>query len=96
LDDYHNLTNVRAGKGDPCRLIGMTLTEIANFPDNNAMLARETALANEGIGGWRLPTDAENIAFAPAGSTTTVVMIQNWNYSLGVTVRCVRQNGNIK
>ena len=65
----HNLANVRAGMGDPCRLVGMTLAEIAGFVDNNAMLARETALKNSGAGGWRLPKRTEDQTFLANAST---------------------------
>jgi hypothetical protein len=46
---YHHKTNVLAGKGDPCKLVGLTITQIrAGTVDN---------------GDWRLPTDVENGAY---------------------------------
>jgi hypothetical protein len=46
---YHHKTNVLAGKGDPCKLVGMTVTDIRNgATDNHA---------------WRLPTNKENQDF---------------------------------
>ena len=69
LDIYHNLDSIKIGKGDPCRLIGMTADEIRNFSTNTQLYAREEALATtlgpDGypIGGWRLPTALENERF---------------------------------
>jgi uncharacterized protein (TIGR02145 family) len=52
---WHNSTNVPLGKGDPCRLVGLTAAQVkAGSIDS---------------GQYRLPTDAENQAFL--GSTTS-------------------------
>ncbi|MDR1671713.1 MAG: hypothetical protein LBR57_04260, partial [Alistipes sp.] len=52
---YHNSTNVPLGKGDPCRLVGLTVAQIkAGSIDS---------------GQYRLPTRAENQAFV--GSTSS-------------------------
>jgi hypothetical protein len=45
---YHTKDNVLAGRGDPCKLVGLTITQI-----------RAGAVDN---GKFRLPTNAENIA----------------------------------
>ena len=64
VNSYHNLTNIKLGKGDPCRLIGMEVNEILGFPDDAALYAREAALKATGEGGWRLPTPMENLRFS--------------------------------
>jgi hypothetical protein len=61
-DSYHNLANVQKGKGDPCRLIGMTANEISSFTTDAQLYAREAELAATGEGGWRMPTNDENKA----------------------------------
>jgi hypothetical protein len=46
---YHNLANIKAGKGDPCKLIGLTVAQIkAGQIDSKA---------------WRLPTMEDNQKF---------------------------------
>jgi hypothetical protein len=54
---YHNAANVKAGKGDPCRLVGLDLDKIKKTD--------ATALTTADIdnGKWRLPTAEENKAF---------------------------------
>jgi hypothetical protein len=76
LNTYHNLANIRAGKGDPCRLVGMLLYEIAGFADDNALYTREAELKAQGIGGWRLPTNLENQRFS--GQSGNVSTTQHW------------------
>ncbi len=50
----HTLANVQGGWGDPCKLVGLTVSDIANGVfDNNT---------------YRLPTDAENAASYGAGT----------------------------
>lgn len=60
---YHNVTNVRLGKGDPCRLVGLDLAAVA---------AGGTDIDN---GLWRLPTVAENEALAATASWAQVTDI---------------------
>jgi hypothetical protein len=49
VDAYHHKTNVLAGRGDPCKLVGLTITQIrAGTIDN---------------GKYRLPTHADNVTF---------------------------------
>jgi hypothetical protein len=55
---YHNATNIRAGKGDPCRLAGFDMTYFNSLSNNN-----KTAYLNSYDSGWRLPTRPENRAF---------------------------------
>lgn len=55
IDDYyHSGANVKAGKGDPCRLVGLTGAAIRN------MSAEEIDRYNSG---WRTPTIEENADF---------------------------------
>jgi len=60
--DYHNPANVKAGKGDPCRLVGLSLERISATPAEGLMID------NIDNGAWRLPTLAENAAFAASTS----------------------------
>ena len=56
----HTLANLRAGKGDPCRLVGYTQTEIRNAiatTNSSNAYAPDNKL-------WRLPTGNEFIAYA--------------------------------
>jgi hypothetical protein len=52
---YHTLANVKEGKGDPCRLVGMTVNQIQSLTSDAQLYALER--------GWRLPTLEENVAF---------------------------------
>ncbi len=74
---YTSLANVLAGKGDPCRLVGLTVAQIRSAtPDQWA-----TYMANSQ---WRMPTDADNQAFSgnhpvnSAYNTTTVSSTGSW------------------
>ncbi len=60
--NYHTLANVRDGKGDPCRLVGLDLADIVNNND---------AQYDNGI--WRLPTNDENGTFAASYSEWKMV-----------------------
>lgn len=53
--NYHTGANVKAGKGDPCKLVGLTGTQIRGMSD-----AAIEAHNSE----WRLPTDVENTQYA--------------------------------
>jgi hypothetical protein len=55
---YHTAANVKAGKGDPCRLVGLDLNHIATTDASALTPAR----IDNGI--WRLPTHEENEDFA--------------------------------
>lgn len=55
---YHTAANVKAGKGDPCRLAGLDLAKIAETAAGSLTL---TDIDN---GTWRLPTAEENDTFA--------------------------------
>ena len=57
-DDYHTVANVMAGKGDPCRLVGLNLTVI-----RDKSIANTLTYADIDNGIWRLPTLQENIWF---------------------------------
>jgi uncharacterized protein (TIGR02145 family) len=62
--NYHNVANLTAGKGDPCKLVGLTVAQIktnlnsGNVPDS----------------GWRLPSPRENHSFVgdPAWNSETL------------------------
>ena len=64
---YHTLANVRAGRGDPCRLVGLNLADIANPSNPNPVI-------DNGI--WRLPAVAENQNFT--GQTGLISFTQHW------------------
>ncbi|MDR2968780.1 MAG: fibronectin type III domain-containing protein [Tannerellaceae bacterium] len=67
-DGYHTIDNVKAGKGDPCRLVGLDLEKIK---DTNANSLTNSDIDN---GTWRLPTNDENEAFSGyTGTTNTTV-----------------------
>lgn len=53
--NYHTVSNVRVGKGDPCKLAGLTLSQIRSGVIDNYK--------------WRMPTRDENVAFIGTKST---------------------------
>jgi hypothetical protein len=53
-DTYHTLANVKAGKGDPCKLVGLTVAQI------------QAGVYDSGL--YRLPTNAENQTFFGSSS----------------------------
>jgi hypothetical protein len=55
---YHNKENVKAGKGDPCRLVGLDLAKIKDTA------VEELTDADIDNGVWRLPTPIENQSFS--------------------------------
>jgi hypothetical protein len=64
-----NYANVQAGKGDPCKLIGLTVAELRGITNDSDL----TALLNsrgDDYKGWRLPTRDENCIFTD-GTTST-------------------------
>jgi hypothetical protein len=69
-DAYHNIPNVKAGKGDPCRLVELDLDKIKKTDASK--------LTTEDIdnGKWRLPTVDENKAFA--GREVTATYSAHW------------------
>jgi hypothetical protein len=71
-DTYHTLANVRQGRGDICRLAGMTVADINAMSTDADLYAKEAALAAQGIGGWRLPSKAENDAFISDAFTPSI------------------------
>jgi hypothetical protein len=56
-DSYHTIANVKAGKGDPCRLVGMDLNYIKTTSEGSL------TYADIDNGRWRLPTLQDNIWF---------------------------------
>jgi hypothetical protein len=70
---YHTGANIKAGKGDICKLAGLTSAE--------AQAMSVEALANYDSD-WRLPTNAENGTFVGTASSitsTTFSTYANWN-----------------
>ena len=55
IENFHSGPNVKSGMGDPCRLVGLDLDEMTH-PNNFTPVVEN--------GRWRLPTVAENMAFA--------------------------------
>ena len=82
-NDYHHLANVLQGKGDPCRLVGMTVSEIIQFADDEALYAREEALKSAGIGGWRLPTVLDNQRFIDIDPIPSGYTLHFWGNASG-------------
>jgi hypothetical protein len=67
--DPTNYTNTRAGKGDPCKLIGLTVAQLRGMASD----ANLTALLDgrpEDYKNWRMPTRNENCIFTD-GTTST-------------------------
>jgi len=62
---YHTAVNVKAGRGDPCRLIGLDLENIKN------KTAAQLTNAEIDNGLWRLPTALENQNFSGYSSDQT-------------------------
>ncbi len=60
--DYHNVTNLKIGRGDPCQLVGLTAKEIRDALANGTF----DALANGRIPeykGWVTPSFEQNTTF---------------------------------
>jgi uncharacterized protein (TIGR02145 family) len=57
--NYHNGANLRAGKGDPCKLAGINMTEFNTLGSEQDKID----YLNTYNSGWRLPTLEENRAF---------------------------------
>lgn len=58
----HTVANLRIGKGDPCRLVGFTQSDIRTMLANNQIPDNHT---------WRLPTNDENSVFGASNSGWT-------------------------
>jgi hypothetical protein len=54
---YHTAANIAKGKGDPCKLAGLTVTEIQAGKIDNGL--------------WRLPTHSENMAFSGGANSSS-------------------------
>jgi len=80
-DAYHNLVNVKAGKGDPCRLVGMTPAQIQAFTTDAQLYAAEK--------GWRTPSAEENAKYMkgpnPNWSSWTATGALSYSYNQGNT-----------
>lgn len=53
--NYHNATNIRKGKGDPCILVGLTANQIKLMSDSEL---------NNYVSGYRMPTNSEQLSFS--------------------------------
>lgn len=67
----HNLDNIKLGKGDPCRLVGLSESEIASGKIDNEL--------------WRMPTDAEMKWLINARNTITHDTLGLYSFSLLLT-----------
>jgi len=81
VNAYHNLDNIKNGKGDPCRLIGIADDEFLGFADDAALYAREAELKAEGVGGWRMPTPMENLRFSGLPNSSQTYSAHWWGLS---------------
>jgi hypothetical protein len=61
---YHTLANVKAGKGDPCKLVGLTVAQI------------QAGVIDNGL--YRLPTNAENQAFFGTSTASNDTAYSTW------------------
>ena len=64
-DVYHTIANVKLGKGDPCRLVGLDLNTLKTRLDANDPTLTAADIDN---GQWRLPTLTENQNFVNGAS----------------------------
>ena len=76
IPTYHNGTNVKAGRGDPCKLVGYTATYIRGLS--------AAAIDALPVSVWRLPTANENIDFVRAPTSwyvngTVIATPTPWN-----------------
>lgn len=74
-DEYHNLENIKRGKGDPCRLVGMTVAQIQALKTDADLYALEAS-----VGGWRSPTRDENKTYAGMTGADGSSMYNNYPY----------------
>jgi hypothetical protein len=75
---YHTIENVKAGKGDPCRLVGLDLAKI------KSTAAASLTYADIDNGKWRLPTGAENQSFTGLVGDTFTSYTEHWTTLSGV------------
>jgi hypothetical protein len=61
---YHTLANVKAGRGDPCKLVGLTVAQI------------QAGVIDNGL--YRLPTRAENRTFFGSSSPSDDPTYSTW------------------
>ena len=73
---YHTATNVKAGRGDPCRLVGLDLNNIRN---KSAGQLTATEIDNFT---WRLPTGPEHQQFSGYTTIQSVTPPGIWWWSL--------------
>jgi hypothetical protein len=68
---YHTLANVKAGRGDPCKLVGLTVAQI------------QAGTYDSGL--YRLPTQAENVAFYSLPNTIINYVAGNDDWAITST-----------
>jgi uncharacterized protein (TIGR02145 family) len=73
--DYHNGSNIKAGKGDICKLVGLTSEQAQGMTE---------AQLDSYNSGWRLPTNQENIDFVGRSGQTDSGTSYSGNYGTGV------------
>jgi hypothetical protein len=61
---YHTLANVTAGKGDPCKLVGLTVAQI------------QAGIIDNGL--YRLPSNVENQTFFGTSTNTNDTTYSTW------------------
>ncbi|MDR2585603.1 MAG: hypothetical protein LBC84_05190, partial [Prevotellaceae bacterium] len=73
---YHTVANVKQGKGDPCRLVGLDLNYIKTTAAGS--------LTYDDIDNqlWRMPTGAENSTFSDR-TTSSFFNLHWWNRDVG-------------
>jgi hypothetical protein len=74
---YHTKENVKLGKGDPCRLVGLDLAKIKNAADVSALTDADI---DNGV--WRLPTEDDNKLFS--GRVVNGVYTEHWTEIDGI------------
>jgi hypothetical protein len=67
-ETYNTVANVRAGKGDPCALVGYSAAEIAAMTDPELQAVLDAAT-------WRLPTMMENVSVVGGPATPAATII---------------------
>ena len=69
---YHNTSNIKAGKGDPCKLVGLTSATAQAMSSANTIGNYDS--------GWRLPSHTENINFVRTPVAGTTLLHSNAAY----------------
>jgi hypothetical protein len=65
-----NYTNTRAGKGDPCKLIGLTVAQLRGITNDSDLTALLDGRGDD-YKNWAMPTSAQNITFVGTSTNTS-------------------------